>query len=237
MKPSPLSQMLSKMLSQIAVRAIVFYQRHLSALKGYRCAYGTLTGQSTCSRQGLRIFQKTGFMAGMKLLRRQFDSCTLAAGHIHGLHGELASNAQAPSRQHGDDQSDVSGRYRRLQRLSSSYHSQAGFIDCDCPVDSVPDCDLGCGDKKGASGCSDKRSCLNPLRLFDFLDCCSCSPSDCRNVPEHEKTRQERALSQRVKEARKREQARQKARDERRNASREGADSGFSGFGDFGDGD
>lgn len=205
---------MSHLLSRLAVRAIVFYRRHLSPLKGYRCAYGTLTGVNTCSSQGLRIFRRAGFWAGLRLLRRQFDACTLSAARLQ----ELRSIRAEATGTHGDaGTADAqSGRYRRLVRMSYGHQSQAGFIDCDCPVDALPDDCTSCDDK-GSNSCDSKKACRTPLRWLDCFDSCQCIDcSDPRNNKGKDGAREIRKLQQRLKEVRQREMAQQMAREERR---------------------
>lgn len=122
------------MLRFLALRLIRFYQRHLSALKGWRCAHGQLHGHGTCSSIGLRYFQKTDFVRALLLLRRQFDRCSLAARQIR--------QAQTPARSFPSS-------------LSGPARQQAGFVDCDCSGCDLPapDCpSLSC-DAPTAADC------------------------------------------------------------------------------------
>lgn len=111
------------MLSRLAVLSILFYRRHLSPLKGYRCAAARAGASASCSSRGLRIFRRTSFLAGLRLLRRQFDRCALAAGRLQGQRAHEGA---------------TEGRYLRLQ-------PQRGLIDCDCGVCDLPDADCGKG--------------------------------------------------------------------------------------------
>ena len=59
--------------------AISQYQRHLSPLKGFRCAYRVLHGRDSCSQFALRAIGRHGMVAGTKLLRRRFERCRSAS--------------------------------------------------------------------------------------------------------------------------------------------------------------
>lgn len=115
------TQVLDAALRAAALATVHFYRKNLSALKGYRCAYGQATGRGTCSGVGLRGFQRAGFFKGLALLQRQFDRCALAA------------HAQA-----GPEADDDTGGYARLHPLAQ--HGQGGFIDCDpgCDIVDIP---------------------------------------------------------------------------------------------------
>jgi len=64
------------------------YQRHLSARKGYRCAYGVLHGTGTCSSIGLDMMEQQGFWAFWRKMPLQFDACRAAAATLSEEYGE-----------------------------------------------------------------------------------------------------------------------------------------------------
>lgn len=169
------------MLRQLLVQLILFYQRHLSPRKGYRCAYGAHTGRHTCSSFGLRAVRKAGAVRGLRLIQRQFDRCALAAAEMRV---EQASLRRAPT-----------GPLRH----------QRGFVDCDCgdvagcdlPSCDAPSCDAPSCGSHGKSGV---------LRALDIFgpDCC-CSAAD---VPSCGGSRSEKARQRVAERARKREERR-----------------------------
>lgn len=58
--------------------AIRLYQRWLSPLKGFRCAYCAYTGRATCSNLGLRAIRRFGTWRGLAVLRRRLYLCGVA---------------------------------------------------------------------------------------------------------------------------------------------------------------
>ncbi len=65
-----------------AVLCIEAYRRYLSPYKGYRCAYHAATGRSSCSRYAQQAIGRRGVWNGMRLLRRRFGRCALAAAAL-----------------------------------------------------------------------------------------------------------------------------------------------------------
>jgi putative component of membrane protein insertase Oxa1/YidC/SpoIIIJ protein YidD len=120
--------------SRMALMAIGFYRKHLSAKKGYRCASGAAGARRTCSAEGLRIFKRAGLLKGLALLRRQFDRCALAADSLARARVQEASI-----------ESSFKAAARPRQALGGPLAGQAGFIDCagcDAPSCDAPSCDL-----------------------------------------------------------------------------------------------
>lgn len=79
--------------SSVGVALIEAYQRHLSPRKGFRCAYGVMHGNGTCSSIGKRIMRDQGILKFLQLMPRQFAACRTAA---ITLNGQLS--AKAPSK-------------------------------------------------------------------------------------------------------------------------------------------
>jgi putative component of membrane protein insertase Oxa1/YidC/SpoIIIJ protein YidD len=65
--------------SPLACRLIELYQRRLSPLKGFRCAYRAVKGRASCSEFARRAIARLGVLTGVQLLRRRFDKCHRAA--------------------------------------------------------------------------------------------------------------------------------------------------------------
>jgi putative component of membrane protein insertase Oxa1/YidC/SpoIIIJ protein YidD len=120
-------------IAQHAVIVLIqLYRRHLSHLKGYRCAWGIATGRDSCSGVGLRAFRRVGFVAGLLLLRRQFDRCALARYRV----------TTAPQ---------AAGSYRRLVPAGQRGDCDCGAFDCTpdrgCDITDLPSfCNAGCCD-------------------------------------------------------------------------------------------
>jgi putative component of membrane protein insertase Oxa1/YidC/SpoIIIJ protein YidD len=103
-------------MKRLALAAIRGYQRFLSPLKGFSCAFRVATGADSCSAYGYRVIGRFGLRRGLGLLDRRLALC----GHVH--------------------------RRMRPARAAVPHHPwrrrQQGF--CDLPCDG-PDCDLqGC---------------------------------------------------------------------------------------------
>lgn len=65
-----------------ALAAITAYQRCLSPLKGYSCAFRVHTGRDSCSAYGKRAIARHGLAAGLLLLQRRMEDC----GALHRHH-------------------------------------------------------------------------------------------------------------------------------------------------------
>ncbi len=78
--------------ARCALRAIRFYQRHLSPRKGYSCAHRGATGGDSCSAYGYRVLQRCGLRTGLRLLRRRLDACgrqqRFGGGPLSYQHGD-----------------------------------------------------------------------------------------------------------------------------------------------------
>ena len=103
------------LLSRLALWAIRLYQRHLSPIKGYSCAYRAATGRQGCSAYGYRAIARHGLAAGLALLDRRLYRC----GEIH------RSRTAAPAAR------------------NPVLHHQRG--DCDCIGCDPGDLGGGCG--------------------------------------------------------------------------------------------
>lgn len=109
----------------LALAAIRGYQRFLSPLKGFSCAFRVFTGADGCSAYGYRVIERFGVRRGLGLLDRRLALC----GHVHR---RLPAPAAAPPHPR-----------RRRQR---------GFCEPSCDVVA---CDLGaCGHGAGHCPCS-----------------------------------------------------------------------------------
>jgi putative component of membrane protein insertase Oxa1/YidC/SpoIIIJ protein YidD len=65
----------SSFLSRLALWAIRLYQRHLSPIKGFSCAYRVATGANSCSQHGYRVIARHGLALGLPLLQRRLRRC------------------------------------------------------------------------------------------------------------------------------------------------------------------
>ncbi len=70
------------MLRFLAEWSITMYRRHLSPLKGYRCAYGAIHDGTTCSAEVLDIVRHQPLLRWPGAIRRQFRACREAYASI-----------------------------------------------------------------------------------------------------------------------------------------------------------
>lgn len=101
-----------------ALLAIRAYQRFLSPLKGYACAFRALTGRDSCSAYGYRTIKRFGLLRGLALLRRRLHACS------QRLHAHRAASPATPAR--------PSTRY-----LTARHRAQAGDCDLPCACDAI----------------------------------------------------------------------------------------------------
>lgn len=102
----------------IALMLIRLYQRFLSPLKGYSCAYRVHTGKESCSVYGYQVIVRYGVMTGYQLIRRRMDKCT----HIFELNRPYQGTAS-------------------ISRFQSGYCDGGCDGDCDAK-DCLGTCDL-----------------------------------------------------------------------------------------------
>ena len=62
----------------LALWAIRFYQRFISARKGFSCAYAAYTGCASCSALGYRAIQRFGVWRGLAVLNGRLEKCGVA---------------------------------------------------------------------------------------------------------------------------------------------------------------
>lgn len=65
--------------NQVTLQLISGYQRHLSPIKGFKCAAGQVYGNSTCSAVIKTIVQRQGLVAGFPAIQQQLKHCHAAA--------------------------------------------------------------------------------------------------------------------------------------------------------------
>ena len=65
-------------MKSIALWTIRFYQRFISPIKGYCCAYRHHTDYASCSTLGFRAVRRFGFIDGMIVLQKRLHLCGVA---------------------------------------------------------------------------------------------------------------------------------------------------------------
>lgn len=65
-------------MKRLALTAIRLYQRYISPYKGFCCAYRFHTGKASCSALGFRAIQQHGVLAGLGILHKRLQRCSIA---------------------------------------------------------------------------------------------------------------------------------------------------------------
>jgi len=123
------------MLAQLALAGIRGYQRHLSPLKGYGCAYRLAHGGTGCSGFAKGVIAEVGLIAALPAIRQRLRDCHAAALAFRQSDGP--EDNQPPQRRrwfHGCDCSGCSDF-----RLCAPARSQAD-TSCDATPACTPDC-------------------------------------------------------------------------------------------------
>jgi uncharacterized protein len=126
-------------MKNIALAAIRMYQRFLSPIKGFSCAYRLYTGGESCSAYGYRVIGRYGIRAGVSLLRRRLHACS----HVQRQHAAVQRSRSAG--------------------MAMQANSQAGFCDVSCDG-----CDLGTAGCDGANLASNTCDILGNCGSCDF---------------------------------------------------------------------
>ena len=135
---------------RIAMAAIRLYQRHLSPLKGFCCAYSMHSGAASCSALGYRTVRRFGVVGGTMLLHERLHRCGVA----HRRHGPT-SPTHRHRRQAGfcDAACDVCGACDLASCAAGS-----------CDVDDW-DCSDGCGGRRRKNRSAEADAAVHvPLR-------------------------------------------------------------------------
>lgn len=83
----------TKISDQTALTLISGYQRHLSPIKGFKCAAGQVYGNATCSAAIKAIVQHQGLVAGLPAIQQQIMSCHAAAKQIKANPNQFQAGA------------------------------------------------------------------------------------------------------------------------------------------------
>lgn len=137
--------------SPLACWLIGLYQRWISPVKGFRCAYRARHGRrASCSQYAKRAIDRFGIAAGMQLLRRRFERCRAACHALRDgrRRDQIRDEAAARKRQDSYHCDPVSGC--DPVPTPSADCGPSGFLPTDAS------CDLGGGGADcGGAGCCD----------------------------------------------------------------------------------
>jgi putative component of membrane protein insertase Oxa1/YidC/SpoIIIJ protein YidD len=131
--------MSTTLLSPLALAGITMYQRHISPLKGFRCAYGTESGAKSCSAFGKHVFQRYDVATAAALLRRRFAACKSAYQRLREQHarkrstaiavGPVAMVAAQGAGTQTDADREAAAQRRRDSRVDAACECASGFSD------------------------------------------------------------------------------------------------------------
>ncbi len=168
---SPLSHRKLGALDWFCLRAIHFYQRHLSPRKGYRCAYARLYGGGGCSGFARDAIAQLGWHAARAPIRARFVECKLA-GQTLRAQFEL------------DKPSDLKqGEHDLTQSKKRSWHDRFGdaccvdlswFMCADSLCDGSACEALSCADASCAHGALADAACADASCAEAACGCHSC---------------------------------------------------------------
>jgi putative component of membrane protein insertase Oxa1/YidC/SpoIIIJ protein YidD len=114
---------------RIALAMIALYQRFVSPIKGFSCAYRASTGGAGCSAHGYRVIERYGMWMGLRLLKRRLDSCSREYRKHIGANRSRAA-LQAPGR-HQAGYCDVSCDACDLGSCACDVLGNCGSLPCD----------------------------------------------------------------------------------------------------------
>ena len=75
-------------MSKFILLFIRFYQRFLSAHKGYKCAYGAYYQGDSCSVVVSKIIKCKGIVQGYSDIKKQFSECAIASSNLQSKNKE-----------------------------------------------------------------------------------------------------------------------------------------------------
>ncbi len=82
-----------------ALLLIRLYQRFLSPIKGFSCAYRVYTGGDSCSGYGYKVIDRYGVFVGYRLIQRRTEQC----GEIASAHASSVRSKRFRSRHQTGD--------------------------------------------------------------------------------------------------------------------------------------
>jgi putative component of membrane protein insertase Oxa1/YidC/SpoIIIJ protein YidD len=131
--------MSTTLLRPLALSGITLYQRHISPIKGFRCAYGSESGARSCSAFGKHVFQRYDVGTATALLRRRFAACKsayqrLRERHAHTLSaasfgGPLTIVAAHSASSQTDADREAAAQRRRESRVNAACDCASSFSD------------------------------------------------------------------------------------------------------------
>jgi putative component of membrane protein insertase Oxa1/YidC/SpoIIIJ protein YidD len=65
--------------AELAIRSITLYQKYISPVKGYSCAYRVFHNDLSCSDYCKNEIKSLGILKGIKSTLKRFNECKLAA--------------------------------------------------------------------------------------------------------------------------------------------------------------
>lgn len=121
-------------MNRLALFLISLYQKYISPYKGYRCAYGVLHQQGTCSTRVSQVIRDEGLVAGWGKIKKQFIMCSEAYEQIKDKNSE--KNKKKKDKDKCDcDPFDVLDCLPNPVKLCRGKPAKSVDGDCDLPCD------------------------------------------------------------------------------------------------------
>lgn len=115
-------------LDQLMLWLLAFYQKFVSPYKGFKCAYGVWTGQSTCSAEAKKILKQDGLIAGWPKIQAQLQQCKVAYQLIQGVPVLATANATYAA-------ALLKAREAHLESEKNACENLATFLGLECLCD------------------------------------------------------------------------------------------------------
>jgi len=133
-------------MNRLAIFLINIYQRFISPRKGFRCAYGALHGNGTCSQRIKDIICQFGVVGGYKKIKQQFSNCKLAYVQLQKNPELDKGKKDRPKKKRRRDQCDFCDCPGSCEPPSSCKGGGGGGggkgCDLPCDIDLPCDCSL-----------------------------------------------------------------------------------------------
>lgn len=116
-----------KPVKRLVILLIVFYQKFISPIKGFRCAYAVLNGGDSCSEAVKKIVREKGPFGGRRDIRARFQACKEANEIL------IANGQRRRGRNDCDDCPDCDCDCTDACPSRTSASDACGRMSCDLP--------------------------------------------------------------------------------------------------------
>lgn len=153
-------------MKSVAHCGIRFYQRFLSPLKGFRCAFGVYHDGDSCSEVIRKEIMRQGIFRAVPIAKEQFSKCKEAKYELDHRREELRKEIEQQSENRISDDDGWDGITDNHQNSCDKFRYHNCDNNCACLSDA---CDFAdCGD-----GCSMPHLDCDLFNCGSFdVDCC-----------------------------------------------------------------